>query len=101
MVIFFVCIVPVRRLLSSTAVLYHENDYLQRANCLDKNQPSICSQTLISTLYDLTASRAISLADILRPSLDCYHGDEHCKLRFLLQMEKIRKDRQHSPVLVW
>ena len=55
---------------------------------------------MIPTLYDVTASRAISRADVLRPSLDCYHGDEHCNLRFLLQMEKIRKDRQHSSVLV-
>ena len=27
----FVCLVPVRRLLTSTAVLYHVNGYLQRA----------------------------------------------------------------------
>ena len=27
-------------------------------------------------------------------------GGENCNLRFLLQMEKIGKDRQHSPVLV-
>ena len=52
------------------------------------------------TLYDVTASRAISRANILQPSLDCYHGDEHYSIRYLIQMEKIRKDRQHSPVLV-
>ena len=55
-----------------------------------------------STLYDVTASRAISArAKILQPSLECCHGHEHCILRFLVQMEKIQKDRQHSPVLVW
>ena len=29
----FVCLVPVRLLLTSTAVLYHVNGYLQRAYC--------------------------------------------------------------------
>ena len=43
-----------------------------------------------------TASRA----NILQPSLDCYHGDKHYNIQSLIQMEKIRKDRQHSPVLV-
>ena len=52
------------------------------------------------TLYDVTASRAISRANILQPSLDCYHGDKHRNLRFFIQIEKIRKDRQHSPVLL-
>ena len=52
------------------------------------------------TLYDITASRAISRANILQPSLDCYHGDKHCNLRFFIQIEKIRKDRQHSPALL-
>ena len=47
-----------------------------------------------------TASRAISRANILQPSLDCYHGDKHYNIQSLIQMEKIRKDRQHSPVLV-
>ena len=52
------------------------------------------------TSYDVTTSRAISRANILQLSLDCYHGDEHYSIRSLIQMEKIRKDRQHSPVLV-
>ena len=53
------------------------------------------------TSYDVTASRAISRANILQPSQDCYHGDEHYNTRSnTIQMEKIRKDRQHSPVLV-
>ena len=52
------------------------------------------------TSYDVTASRAISRANILQPSLDCYRGDEHYNIRSLIQMEKIRKDRQHSPLLV-
>ena len=52
------------------------------------------------TSYAVTASRAISRANILQPSQDCYHGDEHYNIRSLIQMEKIRKDRQHSHVLV-
>ena len=51
----------------------------------------------IPTSCGVTASRA----NILQPNLDCCHGYEHCTLRFLIQIEKIRKDRQHSPVLVW
>ena len=52
------------------------------------------------TSYDVIASLAISRANILQPSLDRYRGDEHNNIRSLIQMEKIRKDRQHSPVLV-
>lgn len=46
--------------------------------------------------YDVTASRVISRVKILQPGLDCYRGDEHNNI----QMEKIKKDRQHNAVLI-
>ena len=59
----------------------------------------VTSSCKIVISFCTSQTRAICRANILRPSLDCYHGDEHYNLRFILQMEKIRNDRQHSPVL--
>ena len=52
----------------------------------------------MTTSYDVTASRVISRANILRPRKDCYHGDELRNSYY--KMEKIRKDPQYRPVLV-
>ena len=52
----------------------------------------------MTTSCDVTASRVISRANILRPRMDCYHGDELRNSYY--KMEKIRKDPQYRPVLV-
>ena len=63
------------------------------------NQPFAIKPSQMTTSYDVTASRVISRANVLRPLMDCYYGDEHRNSYY--KMEKIPKDRQHRPVLVF
>ena len=59
----FVCLVPVRLLLSSVAVLYHVNDYLQRAYWASPSgQPYIVVDELINAFVTARLTKVIRMS---------------------------------------
>ena len=58
-------------------------------NLMKINQPFAIKSSQMTTSCNVTASRVISRANILRPRMDCYHGDEHRNSYY--KMERFEK----------